>query len=162
MKSVTFYIDPKTKISLMRVFSATSDVNVKLDIDLKNNAIVVQDLDEDQFELAQTFIQQFGKIKSITMDNGAEFSDVAGIERSVYSGKRTSTYYCHPYCSSERGSNERLNREIRRLVPKGTDLSKYTVADVKKIERWVNTYPRMILGFATSEELFTQHLSCIA
>lgn len=69
MKSVTFHFDPKTKISLMRVFSATSDVNVKLDIDLKNNAIVVQDLDEDQFELAQTFIQQFGKIKSITMDN---------------------------------------------------------------------------------------------
>ena len=69
MKSVTFHFDPKTKISLMRVFSATSDVNVKLDIDLKNNAIVVQDLDEDQFELAQTFIRQFGKIKSITMDN---------------------------------------------------------------------------------------------
>lgn len=69
MKSVTFHFDPKTKISLMRVFSATSDVNVKLDIDLKNNAIVVQDLDEDQFELCQTFIQQFGKIKSITMDN---------------------------------------------------------------------------------------------
>ena len=69
MESVTFHFDPKTKISLMRVFSATSDVNVKLDIDLKNNAIVVHDLDEDQFELAQTFIQQFGKIKSITMDN---------------------------------------------------------------------------------------------
>ena len=69
MKSVTFHFDPKIKISLMRVFSATSDVNVKLDVDLKNNAIVVQDLDEDQFELAQTFIQQFGKIKSITMDN---------------------------------------------------------------------------------------------
>ena len=114
-------------------------------------------------KLERTYGDKFSQVfKSITMDNGAEFSDVAGIERSIYSGKRTSTYYCHPYCSSERGSNERLNREIRRLVPKGTDLSKYTVADVKRIERWVNTYPRMILGFATSEELFTQHLSYIA
>ena len=100
--------------------------------------------------------------KSITMDNGAEFSDVAGIERSVFTGKRTTTYYSHPYCSSERGTNERLNREIRRLVPKGTDLGKYTVADVKEIERWVNAYPRQVLGFATSEELFSQQLRCLA
>ncbi len=120
---------------------------------------VVACLDALESSYGEKFSQVF---KSITMDNGSEFSDVAGIERSLFTGKRTTTYYCHPYCSSERGTNERLNREIRRLVPKGTDLGKYTVADVKKIERWVNAYPRQVLGFATSEELFSQQLCCLA
>ncbi len=111
--------------------------------------------------------RRFGKLfrsvfKSITVDNGSEFSDHQGIERSIYRGKRTQVYYCHPYCSSERGTNERLNREIRRLVPKGSDLSKYTVEDVQRVEDWVNAYPREVLGYATSRELFAEHLSRLA
>lgn len=73
--------------------------------------------------------RRFGKkfrplFKSITVDNGSEFSDFVGLERSIYGGKRTTVYYCHPYTSCERGSNERINRDIRRLLPKGTDFSK--------------------------------------
>ena len=72
--------------------------------------------------------------KTITVDNGSEFSDYKGIEKSIFgkNNKRTLVYYCHPYCSSERGTNERLNREIRKLVPKGTSLSKFSESDVKK------------------------------
>ena len=45
--------------------------------------------------------------RSITCDNGTEFSNTIGMEYSPYTGKqRTTVYYCHPYCSSERGSNE--------------------------------------------------------
>lgn len=111
--------------------------------------------------------RRYGKLfrkvfKSITVDNGSEFSDHPGIERSIYRGKRTSVYYCHPYCSSERGTNERLNREIRRLVPKGTDLSRFTAEDVQQIEDWVNSYPREVLGFATSSEVFNQYVNQIA
>ena len=111
--------------------------------------------------------RKFGKkfkiiFKSITMDNGSEFSNWEGIEQSVYGGKRTTTYYCHPYCSCERGTNERLNREIRRLVPKGSELSKYTNKDVKQIENWLNNYPRIVLNFATANELFEKQLKNIA
>ena len=107
--------------------------------------------------------RKFGKLfrkvfKSITMDNGSEFADWKGIEQSIYRGKRTTTYYCHPYCSCERGTNERLNREIRRLVPKGTALSKYSVEDVQQIENWLNNYPRSILNYATANELFNKQL----
>lgn len=86
--------------------------------------------------------------KTITVDNGSEFSDYKGIEKSIFgkNSKRTLVYYCHPYCSSERGTNERLNREIRKLVPKGTSLSKFSESDVKKIEDWINNYPREVLG----------------
>lgn len=111
---------------------------------------------------------QYGKnfkkiFKSITVDNGSEFSDYEKMEKSRYGkGKRTSVYYCHPYCSSERGSNERLNREIRRLIPKGTDLSIFTREDIQRVEDWVNDYPRQVLNFATSKEMFILQLQSIA
>ena len=44
--------------------------------------------------------------KTITVDNGTEFADCEGIEKKDKKGKkRTEVYYCHPYCSAERGSN---------------------------------------------------------
>lgn len=114
--------------------------------------------------LERRFGKQFKKIfKTITVDNGSEFADYIGMEKSSYGhSKRTSLYYCHPYCSSERGTNERLNREIRRLIPKGSDISKYTVQDIQKVEDWVNNYPREIFNYATSAELFEQQLLAIA
>lgn len=71
------------------------------------------------------------------------------------------TYYCHPYSSYERGTNERLNREIRRKIPKGSDLTKYSHAEIQNVEDWLNNYPRQILGFATPNELFNACLSSI-
>ena len=113
-------------------------------------------------KLEKRFGKNFRKIfKSITVDNGVEFSDFAGLEKSIYGGKRTSVYYCHPYSSYERGSNERLNREIRRLLPKGTDFTKYSDKQIKQVETWVNNYPREIFGYATSAELFTTYLQAI-
>ena len=113
--------------------------------------------------LEYRFGRNFKKVfKSITVDNGSEFSDYMGLQRSIYNGQRTTVYYCHPYCSSERGTNERINREIRRLIPKGSDLSKYSVDDIQRVEDWVNNYPRQVLGFATSKELFDEQLLTVA
>lgn len=102
--------------------------------------------------------------KTITVDNGSEFSNVYGLEKSIYgkNNKRTKLYYCHPYCSCERGTNERINREIRRLIPKGTDISKISNERVKQVENWVNNYPRQVLGFSTSSELFNYHLQFVS
>lgn len=110
-------------------------------------------------KLEKRYGKQFRTLfKSITVDNGVEFSDFKGLEKSIHGGKRTSVYYCHPYTSCERGSNERLNREIRRLIPKGTDLSTITDKQIKAVETWVNEYPREIFGYATSAELFAEQL----
>lgn len=122
-------------------------------------ASVIQCLNVLERRYGKHFRQVF---KSITVDNGTEFSDVLGMERSIYRGKRIQIYYCHPYCSSERGSNERLNREIRRLIPKGSDIRQYSDKDIKEVEEWVNNYPRQIFNFATSNELFAQELKKIS
>ncbi len=100
--------------------------------------------------------------KSITVDNGTEFSDYMGLEKSIFGKKRTKLYYCHPYCSSERGTNERINREIRRLIPKGSDLSKYSKNQIKAVEDWVNNYPRGIFDFETSNERYAREIRLIA
>ena len=81
------------------------------------------------------------------------------LERSISSGSRTHIYYAHPYSSWERGSNENANRIIRRFIPKGCDISKYTRKQIQAIEDWINNYPRKILDFSTAEERFIQELA---
>ena len=73
--------------------------------------------------------------------------------------KRTKVYYCHPYSAFERGTNENINRMIRRFLPKGTDFRKVTAAYILRVETWINNYPREILGFASSNDLFAAHLA---
>ena len=94
------------------------------------------------------------KFKSITLDNGREFLDWESIEESRLTGeKRTLVYFAHPYSSWERGTNENQNRMIRRFIPKGTDISKLSDKEVKRIEEWMNNYPRKILDYRTPNEL---------
>lgn len=115
--------------------------------------------------LEKKFGKRFKQIfKSITVDNGSEFLDYATLEKSIYgkNNKRTRLYYCHPYCSCERGTNERLNREIRKLVPKGRNLAEYSNSDIEQLQNWLNNYPRKVLDFASSQELFEQYVRTIA
>lgn len=99
--------------------------------------------------------EKFKKVfKSITMDNGSEFLNDTFIESSVFGGVRTSAYYCHPYSSFERGSNENGNRMIRRFIPKGSDIDDYTDDDIADIQDWINRYPRRLLDYHSSRELF--------
>lgn len=93
--------------------------------------------------------------QSVTVDNGSEFADCAGMEASCERARpRTRIYYCHPYSAYERGSNEVGNRMIRRHLPKGTDFSNLTRREVKEIEAWMNDYPRERLGWATAKRAF--------
>lgn len=98
---------------------------------------------------------QFKKMfKTITIDNGSEFQDFKGIETSINGSCRTTVYYCHPYSAYERGSNENANKLIRRYFPKGYDFTHTTKAEVKRVERWINNYPREMFGWHTSKEYF--------
>lgn len=96
------------------------------------------------------FIRTF---KTITIDNGVEFLDFEGIERScLIDGKRTTTYFCHPYCSSERGSNENQNKLIRRFIKKGEAISGYSDTEIQNIQNWINNLPRRMFGGLSSYE----------
>lgn len=95
------------------------------------------------------------------MDNGTEFINQQLIEKSCLNDAltRTTAYYAHPYSSWERGSNENTNKMIRRFIPKGTDISQYTEKEIKRIESWINNYPRKLFNYATAEMIYNEKLN---
>ncbi len=100
--------------------------------------------------------------RTITVDNGSEFSDCKGIEKSCRrKGRRTKLYYCHPYSSCERGSNENQNRMIRRWFPKGTDFSQVTAKTIRWVEDWLNNYPRETHGFRSANSVFEEGVALL-
>ena len=115
----------------------------------KKAASVVRALDRLEREMgSRSFRETF---KTITCDNGVEFLDSVGIERSCRSGRqRTTLFYCHPYSAYERGTNENINRMIRRFYPKGCSFDRVAPKDVQRLEDWINHYPRKIFGGLSS------------
>lgn len=91
--------------------------------------------------------------KTITCDNGAEFSDFSNLQRIA------GIYYCHAYHSWERGSNENCNRLIRKIYPKGSSFRKVYSKDVLALQDFCNSYPRSIFGYESSEAVFFRELS---
>ncbi|MFQ5787633.1 MAG: IS30 family transposase [Thermodesulfobacteriota bacterium] len=100
------------------------------------------------------------KFKSITFDNGVEFLDWKSLELSTLNRKkkRTTIYFAHAYSAWERGSNEVQNRMIRRFIPKGTDIHDVSEDEIKKIESWMNNYPRKKLGYKTANQIAKEYL----
>lgn len=91
------------------------------------------------------------RYKTITCDNGVEFLDSVGVITSINKKSvRTDLYYCHPYRSCERGSNENANKLIRRWIPKGADISRYSNKYIKQVQTWINNYPRELFGGMSS------------
>lgn len=118
---------------------------------------VVKSLDRIEREYGSRLFRLL--FKSITVDNGSEFQDYKGMERGKRNKiNRTKIFYCHPYCSCERGSNENQNKLVRRHIPKGTNFDDLTQGGAKRIESWMNNYPRELFGYRTSQELFNEEM----
>ncbi len=88
--------------------------------------------------------------QTLTLDNGSENADWKSIEKSL----SLKSYFCHPYCSGERGTNENTNGLIRWYFPKGTDFATISDELIKQVERSLNNRPRKRLGWRTPLEVF--------
>ena len=104
----------------------------------------------NKFNQMKNFMKNnYNKIfKSLTTDNGSEFADFLNIIKDT----KTKIYFCHPYCSGEKGTNEKHNSIIRYFIPKGTLIENYSFKDINKIAQWMNNYPRKILNYKTPLE----------
>ncbi len=125
----------------------------------KSQYCVVKALDKLERKLgSKRFRETF---KTITCDNGCENLDYEGIERSALTKQvRTKVYYAHPYSAWERGTNENINKLIRRFVPKGADIGKYSSKEIEMIQHWINNYPRKIFdGKSTNEMLIIDEIA---
>ncbi|MDE8079914.1 IS30 family transposase [Erysipelothrix rhusiopathiae] len=87
--------------------------------------------------------------KSITVDNGLEFKTL-GITAKRLGVK---LYKCDPYCSFQRGTNERANAIVRRFIPKGKSMYDIAQQYLDDICFKINSMPRKIFDFKTAYEI---------
>lgn len=135
-----------TKTALVVLSERKTREELIFKVDSKCQSEVIRILNEMEKELgAEEFAKKF---KTITADNGCEFLDFEGMEQSIFceNTKRTKLFFCHPYCSWERGTNENINKMIRRFIPKGVDIADYPEKEISRIQHWINHYPRRVLG----------------
>jgi IS30 family transposase len=93
---------------------------------------------------------------SVTMDNGKENYDHRKLNEMGIA-----TYFCDPYCSWQKGSNENHNGILRRYIPKKTDLRTLTQGELNWILDDINNKPRKCLNYETAKEAFTRELNSI-
>lgn len=90
--------------------------------------------------------------QSITYDNGSENT----LHEELNAALGTTSYFCAPYHSWEKGSVEQVNGLIRRFFPKGTNFMTLRQADINRIEKLWNNRPRKCLHYRTPYEVFRE------
>jgi IS30 family transposase len=87
--------------------------------------------------------------RTITLDNGTENAQHQIITKAI----KTKCYFATPYHAWERGTNEYVNGLVRWFLPKGTDFSKISPRQIKRIESIINNRPMKCLGYKSPLEV---------
>ena len=88
--------------------------------------------------------------KTITYDNGTENA----LHEHTNKVLGMKSYFCHPYCSWEKPVVENTNGLVRQFLPKKTDFAKITKAELKAIEKLINSRPRKRHGYLTPLKVY--------
>ena len=88
-------------------------------------------------------------VKSITVDNGIEFNALGLTAKKL----GVKLYKCDPYCSFQRGTNERMNAIVRRFIPKGSSMKLKPQIYLDDICFEINSMPRKLFDFKSSYDI---------
>jgi IS30 family transposase len=90
------------------------------------------------------------KKRTITLDNGPEFSDFEKLEEET----NLTIYFAYPYHAWERGTNENTNGLLRQYFPKKHDFNLITDQELKHVVKRLNNRERKRLKFRTPRTVF--------
>ncbi len=104
---------------------------------------------------AETVVKRLAEVPAslrltATVDNGHENAG----HRRVSEQAGIKIFFCHPYRSSERGTNENTNGLVREYFPKKTDFALVSADEVARVEGLLNCRPRKRLRYLTPLEVF--------
>ena len=94
-------------------------------------------------------------VKSISLDNGSEFSEFRKLEQDL----STLVYFAEPHKPWQRGTNENTNDIVRFFFPKGFDFRTITDENVQFVEDLINNRPRACLNWKTPAEVFLESVA---
>lgn len=94
-------------------------------------------------------ISSLGNCKTVTLDNGSEFTEHKKVEELT----GAAVYFADTYCSNQRGSIENMNGLIRQFFGKKHPLKEISSADIRVVENLLNNRPRRALGYRTPNEV---------
>ncbi|MEK7082783.1 MAG: IS30 family transposase [Patescibacteria group bacterium] len=100
----------------------------------------------------QAFVRikkRFSELKTITTDNDILFQRFKELEILI----KVKIYFCHPYHSWEKGTVENINGYIRKDIPKGSDISKYSKQFIRSIEEKLQRRIMEVLDHKTPIEV---------
>ena len=97
--------------------------------------------------------KRFSEMRTITTDNDILLQKHKELEALL----NLKIYFCDPYSSWQKGTVENTNKYIRRYIPKGSNISKYSKYIIKKIETRLNNRFMECLDFRTPYELLKKH-----
>jgi IS30 family transposase len=105
-------------------------------------------------ETKKAIISQLGSedaenLKTITFDRGTE----GALHEEIAKELKLDIYFCHPYCSWEKGAVENRNMFIRQYLPRYIKLSEVSHEEIYEIQEKLNNRPMKCLGFRTPNEM---------
>lgn len=90
--------------------------------------------------------------QTLTYDNGSENTEHQGVNAVL----KTSSYFCDPYASWQKGAVENIIGLVREYFPKGTDLSKISDKEIQVVQDKLNNRPRKSLNYLTPNEVISK------
>jgi IS30 family transposase len=97
--------------------------------------------------------ERFSELKTITTDNDILFRHHKKLEILL----NIKIYFCNPYHSWEKGTVEKVNRLIRRDIPKGSNISKYSKKFIQSVENKLQNKIYKVLNYRTPLEVLNLH-----